>query len=273
MQENNIEKKIDELIEYITYYRVPELNIKYTPQKYISMAVECAELHKLAFGDKKYLNFGKEVVVCATGPTFDYFKPIENAYYIGVNNAYKSDKIKFDAMFCQDARLVFNRMLQKEFIEYRNQDCIKFIGNNQPITNIVNANNYKVFYYMTENSFNFNINLRALPDFLSVVFAAMSYALWTMPKRIFLVGADCSHGHAESLNTNHGADATNLVKAWQEMAKFIKKFYPDVQVISVNPIGLKGLFDDEMYTEDFLKTDMAPKNIQILKQDGSIVNY
>ena len=123
----------------------------------------------------------------------------------------------------KDVKIVFNGELKKDFIEYRGQDCIKFLGNTQPHTNTVNTNNYKVYYYMSEDRFNFNIHLRPLPDFCSVVFSAMTYALWTMPKRIFIVGADCSVGHANSLKAEHDADATKLVSIWKRMSSYIKE--------------------------------------------------
>ena len=47
-----------------------------------------------------------------------------------------------------------------------------------------------------------------------------------------------------------------LVLLWKEGYKRIKtfteQFYPDVEIISVNPIGLKGMFHD-MYTESYLE--------------------
>ncbi len=269
MKEYETDKILNEILDYLTYYRVPEENVKYTTQQYITMAIQCAELHKVAFSDKRYLNYGRDVVVCATGPSFDYFYPLENVYYIGVNNAYKSNKIKFDAIFCQDVRTISNGILQKDFIEYRGNDCIKFVGNRQPMTNTANAKDYKIYRYMTENSFNFDIDLTPLPDFCSVIFSAMSYALWTMPKRIFLVGADCSLGHAKSLHTGHDSDATNLIDNWKQMSYYINKIYPDIDIISVNPVGLRGLFKTEVYTEEFLNSDISKIKVKILKNDGS----
>ena len=42
-------------------------------------------------------------------------------------------------------------------------------------------------------------------------------------------------------------------------------YYPETEIISINPVGLKGLFRDE-FTKAFLKeqSEIAPKTVQIL---------
>ncbi len=267
---DRIEYIIKQLKNYIFYSRVPNYEKLMSPQEYISEAIQCAELHKRAFADKRGINFGKDVVVCATGPTFDCFTPVIDAYYIGVNNAYKSKNINFDVLFCQDVYTCFQGIPPKDFIEYRGKDCIKFLGNQQPVT--VNADiRNNVFYYNSENKFNFHVDLRPMPDFCSVIFSAMSYALWTTPKRIFLVGADCSSGHASSLKAKHHGDLNYLLKPWKSMANFIKNKYPDIEIISINPIGLKGLFNKDIYTNEFLQNHkLFDENIKILMSNGEI---
>jgi len=38
------------------------------------------------------------------------------------------------------------------------------------------------------------------------------------------------------------------VPAWIQLKEFVELYYPETEIISINPIGLKGLFRDE-YTE------------------------
>ena len=33
-----------------------------------------------------------------------------------------------------------------------------------------------------------------------------------------------------------------MVKGYEKMKEFIERFYPETEVISINPVGLKGLF-------------------------------
>lgn len=241
--------EIEFIKKYISYKRVPGFDKEPMPvYNYINNIIQCSVLHQQAFEDKRCLNFGKDVVICATGPTFENYEAFENAYHIGLNNAYKRKDICFDVLFCQDAYTVFGGKVPVDFISYRGKDCLKFLGNSQPVAGGVNISENNVLYYISENQFNYHINTRALPDFCSVVFSAFAFALWTTPKRIYIVGADCSSGHAKDIDANHNVDCSNLVYAWKKMKDFANRFYPDIEIISINPVGLKGLFKDAYTT-------------------------
>ena len=43
----------------------------------------------------------------------------------------------------------------------------------------------------------------------------------------------------------------------------------NIDIISVNPVGLRGLFKTEVYTEEFLNSDISKIKVKILKNDGS----
>lgn len=36
-----------------------------------------------------------------------------------------------------------------------------------------------------------------------------------------------------------------MVPGWQEIKQFSDRYYPDIEIISINPVGLKGLFKEE----------------------------
>ncbi|WP_330684444.1 hypothetical protein, partial [Sporofaciens musculi] len=114
-----------------------------------------------------------------------------------------------------------------------------------------------------------DITYYPLMGFYSIIFQALQFAFYTRPKKILLIGCDCSlDGHFEKTqeslvkemhkNTEKEKLLTKeiLVLLWKEGYKRIKtfteQFYPDVEIISVNPIGLKGMFHD-MYTESYLE--------------------
>jgi len=83
-----------------------------------------------------------------------------------------------------------------------------------------------------------------MPDFGSVVFSAIEFALWTNPKRIFLVGCDCtSTGHFDNATDKTGLP-TSMRATYVKLKGFAHTYYPDTEIISVNPVGLKGLFRD-----------------------------
>ena len=49
-----------------------------------------------------------------------------------------------------------------------------------------------------------------------------------------------------------GSAGNFLVNSWKWVKDFTNRFYPGTEIISVNPVGLKGLFRD-VYTEAYLK--------------------
>ena len=57
-----------------------------------------------------------------------------------------------------------------------------------------------------------------------------------------------------------------LFLGWLQVKKFIEKFYPNVEVFSVNPVGLKGIFHD-VYTKSYLESHPEDKNdsVEILE--------
>ena len=71
----------------------------------------------------------------------------------------------------------------------------------------------------------------------------MQFALFTNPKRIYIVGCDCSSGYFNE-ETKEIKPNKMLVKSWKELKKFVEIYYPETEIISVNPVGLKGLFKD-----------------------------
>ncbi|HCS74565.1 MAG TPA: hypothetical protein DIW17_11915 [Clostridiales bacterium] len=66
------------------------------------LALEIHETHKASFSEFRCCNTGKNVVVVATGPTMIYYDQMEDAIHIGVNKAFKNDKVKLDYYFTTD---------------------------------------------------------------------------------------------------------------------------------------------------------------------------
>lgn len=265
-----ISSTVDLTDDILNYVRVPGFDRRLKVYDFINNIIRCSILHKEAFASSRFMNYGRDVVVCATGPSFDYFDPIPNAFYIGVNHAFRTKKpILFDVLFCQDVVSTgFGGKVPPDMMSYRGKKCHKFFGNATPISLEIDPRTLLFNHYMADNSFNYRIDIHPLPDFTSVIFSAFSYALWTTPKRIFIVGADCSSGHAPSLNNPHnaGVNLSRLVKYWEKMKNFASWYYPGIEIISINPIGLKGLFHD-IYTESFLMehSEINPSQVEILK--------
>ena len=69
---------------------------------------------------------------------------------------------------------------------------------------------------------------------LSIIFPALQFMLYTGLSKIYLAGVD--------------ADIGNLSEKWKQAKSFIEESYPNTEMISINPVGLKGYFKD-VYTK------------------------
>lgn len=115
-------------------------------------------------------------------------------------------------------------------------------------------------YYLTEADFNQalhkNICYHGLADFGSVAFAALHFALFTYPKKIYLVGCDTKrtgyfyNADKKSLGKKHMFNLRKMKIGYARIKMFAKQYFPDTEIISINPVGLKGLFRD-IYTDDY----------------------
>lgn len=215
-----------------------------------------AFLHQKTFLKFKGINTGKDIVLIATGPSLKKFIPIKNAVYIGVNHAFKCDKVKLDYLFAQDY------LGLKDCIdlmnEYKGNNCVKFYGLTTefdtqwdrviPESHAIKANALRYRTDWEEVSGNFkcrfayDISVQSLGCFGSIVFPALQFALWTNPRRIYIVGCDCNNGG--HFDNTKSADLSYLLKPWAEFKKFARTYYPETEIISVNPVGLRGLFTD-----------------------------
>lgn len=230
-------------------------------KKYISNEVFLAsavrDLHRNSFKQFKSINYDKDVVILASGPTSLFYMQMENAVHIGVNKAFKCSNVRLDYLFAQDYSAVETYI--DEMLAY---PCIKFLGDyvfsgKSRIDNCIIPQNYR----NTENTFSYysdytrnlcypDLEHFPLMDFGSVVFPAIHFAFYTNPKRIYLVGCDCSNaGYFDNTRQQHTSE--HLVAKWQLFKKFKDTYYPDIEIISINPVGLKGMFKD-IYTEEYL---------------------
>jgi hypothetical protein len=222
-------------------------------------------MHQRTFVPFKGRAAGRDVVVVAGGPTAAKFKPIPNAIYIGVNRAYKLDKVKLDYLFWQDFEAVRGRDTLDELRDYGKDRCVKFIGLAgedcwdreflfpESYVQEIGALRYRTVWG-TLDRFAFDLAVQPLADCGSVVFSALQFAMWMNPRRLYLVGCDCSHGGYFYKGGNvspSGANTLELDRVMQGYAwfkQFAKRYYPETEIVSMNPVGLKGLFKDE-FTE------------------------
>ena len=208
--------------------------------------------HQRVFPKYKGIHKGKDVVLMGAGPTLNQYTPIKDAIHIGTNRTFKFEKVLLDYLFIQDHLTANND--QEKANKYQGNRCKKFYGMHylvKPIS-VTDTENAQAenFYFIDRESpassfrnFHSDISLRPLNTWSSIIFPAFEFALWTHPKRIFLVGCDCSStGHFDKVESNLSSE--RIIYGWHYMKEYAEKYYPDVEIISINPVGLKGLFKD-----------------------------
>lgn len=201
----------------------------------------------------KNINQGKEIVLIATGPTLNKYIPIKNAINVGVNQAIYYDKVKLDYYFLQDCKNSTKDI--PEFI-IKNDDgkCQYFFGtydmnyfkdmiSESDAILIKNSKRYVVDNLCSYNNLIYDITSLPLQCFGSVVFATLQFIFWTNPKRIYLVGCDATNsGHFNQKNNT--LDCPRVKLGWLKVKEFRDIYYPKTEIISINPIGLNGIFKD-----------------------------
>lgn len=224
------------------------------------LALEIHETHRAAFSEFRECHTGQDVVVVATGPSMKYYRQLEGLPHIGVNAAYKRQDITLDYYFMNDYDACCHYL-----DDLKNYSFIKFIGQFseglyknklQAPENFIKENHARRFFPGTPSEdIHINIEYYPMMGFYSVVFQAIHFALYTNPKRIYLVGCDCSQdGYFDGSKLNDWAvksGAPLWLKGYKALKDFTQRFYPNLEIISVNPVGLRGMFRD-VYTSDYL---------------------
>ncbi|WP_300807498.1 hypothetical protein [uncultured Desulfovibrio sp.] len=207
---------------------------------------------------------GKKVVIAAAGKSGIFFQPIKETIYIGINSAYRLKNIPFDFIFIQDnINLIVQDLLNN------NRQCNIVCGQHVSYPNIrIEAtfpNNLR--YYVasvlsgSKQKFTSDIQTSPISDFTSTIFSALQIILACQPAAIYLVGCDCSgvgNVGGFSIRTTYN----RLIPCWRKFADFVRENYPSVQISSIHPIGLRGLFKNIYQNdkvEEFLSLMRADK--------------
>lgn len=268
--ESNLKEKVDELhrrfdeikndLNVVASNKVTDLDVRIGNN--VARLFTANNLNMKAFSNYKNAFKNKSVVIVGAGPTVNDFVPIKDCIYIGLNRAFKLETVKFDFLFSIDKAGIEN--YYEDFFSY---DCIKFIGDQNvgkdyQIPESVLPNN-NIFRYITTagqfaDRFTYHIDSEPVGNFVTVSLQAMQFALFTNPSKIYLVGIDCSEkGHfsendyqtKKRTSDEFKKNSLRSIEDWKNLKSFASIYYPDTEIISVNPVGLKGIFTDLYQTE------------------------
>lgn len=226
----------------------------------MSYALTTARTHEKTFLPFHRKHEGKDFVIVASGPSGEKYKsPIEGAVHIAVNRSYQLSHIKFDYLFIQD--ISGARKYVEGIADYRKGECVKFYG----ITGIERDNVNLIMsddhlrkagalrYYSAlrnavpdEVRFPYDLSTQPLGDYGSIALPAIQFALWAGAKRIYLVGCDNSqNGYAFGGEEQNSLALDLTTRGFVGIKEFAARYYPEAEIVSINPVGLKGLFIDE----------------------------
>lgn len=267
---NKIDKSDKKIQKQIREFKKPLYDfIRYTEIMY-----EAKATHETIFPKYKNILRGKDVVIIGNGPTLDKWIPIDDCIQMGVNSSIFLEKLKLNYLFWQDYDLTYIQKLKELLKKRKDINCKLFVGMHYnpkvtpiPLYEIEALKAEPYFFYegiICPDFFPwpFTIDISQKPFFFyySTIFIALQFALYTHPKKIFIVGCDCNTvGHHSGYV--HGGDPQDdpftpqkcelLKDGWIRFKSFASRLYPDIEIISINPLGLKGLFHD-VYTEEYL---------------------
>lgn len=247
-------------------------------------AVTACALHQKTFNGYQNKYNGKEVALVGGGPTVNSFSVLKDLVYVGLNRAFLREDIIFDYIFAAD-KIGIEKFIP-ELVEY-SKYCKVFMGDINcgkdfqiPESTVLKIHN--AFRYKTDNGirpcrFTLDIETEPLGAFHSVAFQAIQFILYTNPKRIYLIGIDCGNGGKHFGGAEHNVAERNedinklqqvQIKEWKKLKEFADMYYPETEIVSVNPVGLTGLFRD-MYTEAYLNEhpEIARNAVEILKEN------
>ena len=231
--------------------------------QHLTKQYEVAETNRAAFAEYKNIHQGKEVVVLGSGPTLNQYIPIKDAIHIGVNKVCQCEHIILDYYFMQHFR---NPGLSTvSFADDINKlRCKKFFG-----IYVDTGGGFECsesYFLQSQNAVRYftdhhpqlyiepNICFHPLSGGITIVVPALQFALFTNPKKIYLVGCDASmggyftsEGQGLSIKTARNI-CYGMVMAHHELKEFAQRWYPDTEIVSINPVNLKGLYRD-LYTD------------------------
>ena len=248
--------------------------------KNLQKMISTVALHQKSFSKYKACHTDKIVCLFGAGPSLKYYVPTDsNTINVAVNRTFLYDKVKFNYIFAIDKLGV-----EEYYDQLANYNCTKFIGNQDCGANFqipesvalkMNAIRYNTTSDMNlPNKLTYDISSEPLCNYRTVSLQALQFILYTNPKKVYIIGNDCNNstgGHFIGKTYDISFRGENLAQndetireSWKDVITFTETYYPETEIVSVNPVGLKGLFRD-VYTKPYIQA-----HPEILQEEGDI---
>lgn len=234
------------------------------------------------FKDYKDIHKGEKAVLVAGGPSLEKFVPLEDVIYVGVNHIGKHQlfnqsvpgNIKLDYYFFGDR----GRYMEKGFKVIRQKFGSCIVDGKEHIAHLtkkeVESLGGKAFEQSNLCGRGKDFALRfepmpfqahwmlpdhGFPDDISenpcyghtIVMPALQFLIYTGVSEIYLVGTDCAGGPSFGIDgpTFFGEERNynEMLPDWNNFKMYLNKEKPNTKIISINPVGLKGYFEEIYY--------------------------
>ncbi len=215
------------------------------------------EVHTRAFAEYRDAFRDKKIVIVGSGPSAKYYKPIADAIHIALNYSWRREDIQFDYLFTGDRHINkenikvqdgFYKIKDKIFVYMRMaSERLRWLDFGEDVSIMDKVRRFYISSSPDRKSICQDICLHPLYIKHSIAEAAMDFALFTYPKEIYLVGCDCSNSGYfykstdEQIKDNKKLATSNMRVSYARLKTFADQYYPDTEIISINPVGLKGL--------------------------------
>ena len=214
-----------------------------------------------AFIPYKNKHSGETCFVFGTGPSLiqfgssKYADKVSNSVTIGANEIIHYN-INMDYYFIGDAGNAhkgFNSN-PEAYIKYK-PNIDKFFRSDKQVAkhipqlpqDVQGVSYYKTsgwsfkhpLYKNLAHKFNKDITKEIL-DCGSIILEALQFALYCGFKSIYLVGCDCDYSKGTFNTSNHIDHSLKnfMLSNWVKIKNFIDKEYPEVSIITINPVGM-----------------------------------
>ena len=217
---------------------------------------------------------GEAAVLLATGPTLDSFsfdllpektfktigvnailyKDFNLDYYFGAQNPRREKNHKHAELEKKDP--LFNRILKikdktkifcaegytKIFTAKDGTECSQLSAHpeffNKEEVSRMDANTYTLSH---DRNFSKEISETPLYNY-SIVYPSAQFAMYCGFSKLYLVGCDCSGGASYISKNSQNSALKHFPYHWHIIKKVRDDFFPETEIISINPVGLKSLF-------------------------------
>ena len=215
----------------------------------------------------KNLHLGETCYIFGSGSTVQQFKIQEEGTFIGCNHIIKNAELKEKLKYYffghgymehkKDNTPIYGN--HKKEVDSLDKNIQKFAMVSRDNDNSIHLFSYQEIKNLKNiNAIPCDINIHhiykdlEIKPFLnhSIIFPAVQFAIYAGFKKIYLVGCDCN-GFFHTNNFINGIKNTkidnDLVYYWKQMFKIKNLYYSDCTIININPIGLKGLMDKDLF--------------------------